>query len=99
MHVFNIGLIVLQTGLAVYLTRSRPDPLPALAALAVSGLAILAGFPFYEDHWGSRVFAVLPLGVWLACVQHRLRWPLALLLPLAALTPLAALARAWLQGM
>jgi hypothetical protein len=94
----SLLLIVVEVGLAVYLLRFRPDPLVALVALGGATLAILGSFILYEDHWSySRVFALLPLGLWLGCVQVRWRWPLVVM-SASFVVPLAALAKAWTQG-
>jgi hypothetical protein len=73
-----IALILLQIGLSFYLIWRKADPVVVLVALFGSTLALMGGDVFYCDYWSySRVFAMLPLAVWVGCVQTRLRWPLA----------------------
>jgi hypothetical protein len=84
-----VGLILLQIALSFYLIRRKADSAVVLVALFGSALALMGGDVFYCDFWSySRVFAMLPLAVWVGCVQTRLRWPLAVtatqfLVPLA----------------
>jgi hypothetical protein len=84
-----VGLILLQIGLSFYLIWRKADPVVVLVALFGSALALMGGEVFYCDYWSySRVFAMLPLAVWIGCVQTRIRWPLAVtalqfLLPVA----------------
>jgi hypothetical protein len=73
-----VALILLQIALSFYLIRRRADPAVVLVALFGSALALMGGDVFYCDFWSySRVFAMLPLAVWVGCVETRLRWPLA----------------------
>ncbi len=84
-----VTLILLEIALSLYLIRRKADPAVVLVALFGSTLALMGGNVFYCDFWSySRVFAMLPLAVWVGCVQTRLRWPLAVmatqfLLPIA----------------
>ena len=95
MLVGSLVLILAEAGLAVYLLRLRPDPVVALTALGGAALTVLGGFILYEDHWGySRVFALLPLAVWLGCVQARWRGPLVLM-SASFLVPLGVVFKAW----
>jgi hypothetical protein len=72
--------------------------LPLLVALAGAGLAIMGGVSLYGDGWSyTRVFAWLPLGVWVACVQARRRWALVAL-SLPVVLSLAVTVRPWLPG-
>jgi hypothetical protein len=98
LHACCIGLILAEVGLALYLLlRMRPDGVLALTTLAAAVAAVLGGDAFYRDYWSyTRVFAVLPLGLWLLRVQARWRAPLVLLAA-QALAPAAALARALLH--
>jgi hypothetical protein len=97
LHACCIGLILAEVGLALYLLRMRPDGVLALTTLAAAVAAVLGGYVFYEDYWSyTRVFALLPLGVWLLCVQARWRAPLVLL-SAQALVPAATVARALLH--
>ncbi len=84
-----VGLILAQIGLLLLLIRRKADPAVVLVALFGAALALMGGDVFYCDFWSySRVFAMLPLAVWIGCAQTRWRWPLALtatqfLVPLA----------------
>jgi hypothetical protein len=74
---------------------TKCDRLIWLTALAGGALALLGGMSLYGDNWSyPRVFAWLPLGVWLDCVQLRWRWPLVAL-SAPALLPFAVLFRVW----
>ena len=85
----------MQIGLSIWLLRTPGDRLIRLTALAGAALALLGGLSLYGDNWSyPRVFAWLPLGVWLACVQLRWRWPLVALSAPCVL-PLAVLVRVW----
>ncbi|MHB1425990.1 MAG: hypothetical protein ACYC3I_22735 [Gemmataceae bacterium] len=94
-HVLCLATLILQLGLALWLVGTPSDRLLRLTALAGAGLALLGGVSLYGDNWSyPRVFAWLPLAVWLACVQLRRRWPLVLLSAPAVL-PLAILIHVW----
>jgi hypothetical protein len=94
-HVLCMTTLTLQLILALALLRTPGDRLPRLTSLAGAGLALLGGLSLYGDNWSyPRVFAWLPLGVWLTCVQLRWRWPL-IALSAPALLPLAVLVRVW----
>jgi hypothetical protein len=95
-HLVCMLTLTLQLGLALWLLRTPGDRLIQLVALAGAGLAIVGGMALYDDNWSyTRVFAWLPLGVWLGCVQARWRWPLVALSAPCVL-PLAVLVRVWL---
>jgi hypothetical protein len=94
-HLLCMATLTLQLVLAIGLLATRGDRLPRLTALAGAGLAIMGGLSLYGDNWSyPRVFAWLPLGVWLTCVQLRWRWPLVAL-STPAILPLAVLVRVW----
>jgi len=94
-HVLCMATLTLQLGLAIYLLGTPGDRLVRLTALAGAGLALFGGLSLYGDNWSyPRVFAWLPLGGWLACVQLRWRWPLVAL-SAPALLPLAVLVHVW----
>jgi hypothetical protein len=94
-HLVCLLTLALQFGLAIWLFRAPCDRLVHLVALAGAGLAVLGGLALYGDNWSyPRVFAWLPLGVWLGCVQARWRWPLVAL-SAPCLLPLAVLFRVW----
>jgi hypothetical protein len=94
-HILCMATLTLQIGLAIYLMRTSGDRLIRWTALAGAALALLGGMALYGDNWSyPRVFAWLPLGVWLACVQLRWCWPLVAL-STPALLPIAVLVRVW----
>jgi hypothetical protein len=94
-HVIFLLTLTLQLALAVRLLRRPGDGVLRLTALAGAALALVGGMSLYGDNWScTRVFAWLPLGVWLACVELRWRWPLVAL-STPALLPLAVLVRVW----
>jgi hypothetical protein len=98
LHIICLLTLSLQLVLTAWLLRSPGDRLIHLVALAGAGLAVLSGTIVYGDTWSyTRVFAWLPLGVWLSCVQLRWRWPLAAL-SAPCLLPLAVLLRVWLAS-
>jgi hypothetical protein len=83
---------MLQLGLASYLIVRRRDG--AVTALLAAGvlLALLSGRHMYDDPWSyTRVFAWLPVGIWLSGIRNGVPRPLLLLLP-SALWPLAMVA-------
>jgi hypothetical protein len=85
----------LQLGLALWLWRLPGDRVIRLVALAGAGLAVVGGMALYGDNWSyPRVFAWLPLAVWLGCVEARRRWPL-IALSAPCVLPLAVLVRVW----
>jgi hypothetical protein len=95
-HLVCLATLTLQLGLALWLWWTPGDRLIRLVALAGAALAVLGGLALYGDNWSyTRVFAWLPLGVWLTCVQLRWRWPL-LALSTPAVLPLAVLAHVWI---
>ena len=62
--------------------------------VAIVIFAVGGGISLYEDTWSyTRVFALLPLGMWLMCVHARRRGPLLALSASVAL-PLAVVLRA-----
>ncbi len=94
-HVLCMAILTLQLVMAFILIWTPGDRLIRLTALAGAALAVLGGWSLYGDTWSyPRVFAWLPLGVWLACVQLRWRWSL-IALSTPALIPLAVLVRVW----
>jgi hypothetical protein len=90
-HFLCLTTLILQLGLAIWLLGKPGDWVIRSTALAGGSLAVIGGMSIYGDSWSyPRVFAWLPLGVWLACVQLRWRWPLVAL-STPALLPLAVL--------
>jgi hypothetical protein len=73
-----VTMILVQIALSVYLIRRAVEPAVVLVALFGSLLAVMGGSIFYGDFWSyARVFAMLPLAVWIGCAQIRHRWLLA----------------------
>jgi hypothetical protein len=94
-HIVCMFALTLQLGLAIRLMGTPSDGLLRSVAAAGFLLALMGGLSLYGDSWSyPRVFAWLPLSVWLACVQLRWRWPL-LALSAPVMLPLAVLVRAW----
>jgi hypothetical protein len=94
-HVVCLSALALQLALALALTWTPGDRLLRAVAWVGAVLALCGGIALYGDNWSyPRVFAWLPLAVWLACVQRRWRWPLVAL-SLPALLPLAVVVRVW----
>ena len=77
-HGVCVSMILIQIGLSAYLIRRKVDPAVVLVALFGSLLALMGGSIFYCDVWSyARVFAMLPLAVWIGCVQTKRCWPMA----------------------
>jgi hypothetical protein len=97
-HDLGLLLILAEIVLALYLVVRPPrDPLLVMATLASAALAVLGGVALYEDRWSyTRVFAWLPLGIGLACLQRRWRWPL-IGLASSVLLPIAVVVKAWMH--
>jgi hypothetical protein len=98
-HLVCLLILLGQVALAGLLVVKGPrERLPLLVALAGVALVVVGGWALYVDKWSyTRVFAWLPLGLWVASVQVRWRWPLvALSLPL--FLPLAVVYRVWFPG-
>jgi hypothetical protein len=94
---FAVLLLLVEIGLAVYLIRLRPDPVVLLVALGGAALAAVGGWYIYTDFWSyNRVFAWLPLGISLACLQVRWRWPLVVM-SLAFLLPVGAVVQVYVK--
>jgi hypothetical protein len=93
-----LATLLVNLMLVLVLLRKRLDPvLRGLLLIGAVGL-LVGGSALHVDFWGSqRVFVLLPLGVWLACVRLR-RW--RPLVPLAAptLIMLAVVAQAWIKA-
>jgi hypothetical protein len=95
----TLGLLTLlvDLGVLVVLFRRRLDPVLRGVLVVGAILLLIGGVDLHIDFWGNqRVFVLLPLGVWLACVQ--LRRP-RILVPLAApaLILLAVVVQAWFK--
>jgi hypothetical protein len=93
----GMALIFLQMAICGALLIRRARRLTAAVAAAGLALAIVGGIPIYESAWSySRVFAWMPLGIWLWSMQSGRRWPVAALAPTGLLTLMACL-QPWLQ--
>jgi hypothetical protein len=82
---FSLATLGSQFVLLAWMARRlRPDAAVLLTGLAFAGLALVGGEAIYEDRWSYlRVFAVLPLAVWLGCARAGRRDALlALALPI-----------------
>jgi hypothetical protein len=97
-HLFSLGLLLAEVGLAVYLIRQPIDPVLRLVLLLGAAFVLTGGLKLYIEVWGvQRVFVLLPLAVWLSCVQ--LRWSRPLLpLSLPLLICLGSIVQVWLRG-
>jgi len=79
-HVLGALIITMQILLVVYMLVSGSDPVLVLTALTGAALALSAGRWIYADPWSyPRIFAWMPLALWLAAVQARKPWLLVLL--------------------
>ncbi len=95
LHFCRMLLLTVHCGLALYLAARTPDRVVAFLALGGVALAVLTGMASYEDAWSyTRVFAWIPLAVWLAGVRLRLARPMWLLVPVAV-WPLVAVVTVW----
>jgi hypothetical protein len=97
-HLLCLGLLQVEAVLAVFLLRLRADPVLKLTALLGAAMALTATVYIYEDYWSyTRVFAWLPLALWLTGVQTQWRVPVVLTAVMAVL-PLATVARVVIEG-
>jgi hypothetical protein len=95
LHFCRMLLLTAHCGLALYLAMRTPDRVVSFLALGGVALAVLTGMASYEDAWSyTRVFAWIPLAVWLAGVRLRLARPMWLLVPVAV-WPLVAVVTVW----
>jgi hypothetical protein len=95
LHLLRMTVLTAQILLALVLAARLPDRVLSLVALAGVTLAILTGIAAYEDAASyTRVFAWIPLGIWLASVRLRQYRPMWVLTP-AILWPLITVATAW----
>jgi hypothetical protein len=97
LHLLRMLLLSLHLALAVYLAVRGGSRVVGLVALGGVVLAVLTGIAAYEDAWSyTRVFAWVPLTVWLAAVQVRRIGLLCTLIPTAA-WPMVAVVAAWVR--
>jgi hypothetical protein len=82
-------------GAAIWMACWRVSGVVRLMALAGAGLVACGGLAIYGDSWAyMRVFAWLPLALWLGCVEARRVWPLAFL-AIPAVLPLLGVYQQW----
>lgn len=82
-HAISIAHLMLLLAVALVLAwRQRRNTVLAVATLGGVALAILAGHNIYMDFWSYlRVFAWVPVCIWLGGVQTGQTWPLYCLAP------------------
>jgi len=89
---FCVLVLAVQVALAPALLFTRPDPALFLTAVAGAALAVIGGEFIYCDYWSfMRVYAWLPLALWLGFAREGVRWPLAVLAAPGVLPPLLIL--------
>ncbi len=83
--------LIALIGLAAYLAFRQPSRFVALVLLGGVALALVIDHFIYRDFRSyTRVFVWLPMGIWLAALQLRVRWPMGALAP-AGLWPVVAI--------
>jgi hypothetical protein len=81
-HAASLIHLLILLGVAVVLAWRQRNGVLALTTLGGVALAVLAGHNIYMDFWSyNRVFAWVPLGIWLAGVQTGQTWTLYCLAP------------------
>jgi hypothetical protein len=81
-HAMTIVHLLLQAGIAVYLALRREESSLTMFLLLGAGLVVCGGVSIYEDYWSyMRVFACLPLAIWLGSIATRQLKYLCWLLP------------------
>jgi len=94
-HAIPIAELLLQIGLCLAMIFYRPQRPVLLVALAGAALAIMGGIPLYDTaHAYMRVFAWMPVGIWLWSIQSGRAWPVWLLSPTLAM-PCFAVVQVW----
>jgi len=94
-HLIGMALLFLQIALSGLLVFFRAPRMVTLISLAGAGLALIAGVPIFDNLESyTRVFWLMPFGVWLWSIQSGRYWPI-LLLGTATVLPLLALVQAW----
>jgi hypothetical protein len=90
-------VLAVRGAVAITLLRTPADRLTVLLALAGLALAVIGGKPVYEDKWSfMRVFAWLPLGCWLGCVQARQSTAAVAVSLIGLFLPIGVVVQAWL---
>jgi hypothetical protein len=96
LHLAAIGQLTALLALCLVLPFLRASRATVLVAWAGAALAVFASPMVYGDgHSYTRVFAWMPLGVWLWTVESRRFWPAWILAP-SAFWPCAAILQVWL---
>ncbi len=76
LHLLCLVHLSALAGLAAYLLWTGADRVLALIACGGAALALIGGTNLYDDVFGfMRVFAWLPLALWLGFIQTRRHWP------------------------
>lgn len=92
---FGLLHLGVQVLLIAALPLLRTQTLTVAVAVAGTVLITAAGPPIYSGPWSlARVFAWVPLALWLGSVESGRRWPILLLLP-TLIWPTAAVAQMW----
>jgi hypothetical protein len=94
-HAFGLAYIALQVLISLTMPLFRAERIATLTAWAGAALALCGTAAIYMDgHSYTRVFAFMPLGIWLWTVHSGRTWP-ALLLSPALLWPCFAVFQVW----
>jgi hypothetical protein len=81
-HAASLIHLMVLLGVALVLAWRQRNRVLAVAMVGGVALAVLAGHNIYMDFWSyNRVFAWVPLGVWLGGLQTGQRWSLGCLAP------------------
>lgn len=91
-HAASMLHLLVLLGVAVVLAWRQRNRVLAVATLGGVALAVLAGHNIYMDFWSyTRVFAWVPLCIWLGCLQTGQSWGLYCLWPGILWSAVAAL--------
>jgi hypothetical protein len=91
-HLFGLGCLLLEMTACLLLPIVRANRFTILIAGAGVGLAVMGSSAIFEDvHAYLRVFAWIPMALWIGSVQSRQRWPFWFTIPLAPWPALAVL--------
>jgi len=82
MHFLSVLHLTVLIPVGAYIALRSPSRVVALMLLAGVGLAVMGGTGIYLGFNSyMRVFAWIPMGIWLATLATPARWPLVLLAP------------------
>ena len=96
-HFLAIGFLLVQALLGVYLLLKEGEPAVKLLLAGGLLLSLCGGAAVYASPWSMlRVFALIPLAVWLLSIQSRRIGPL-IVLSLTLVWPILIVAQAWLS--